>query len=53
MALAKAKGSMVKTTRRLMVLAIGMAVAALTAALAGSVTPVHSAPVLPQRFTQS
>jgi glucose/arabinose dehydrogenase len=50
---AKAKGSKVKTTRRLMVLAIGMAVAALTAALAGSVTPVHSAPVLPQGFTQS
>src|SRR5215211_7333059 len=36
-----------------MVLAIVMAVAALTAALAGSVTPVHSAPVLPQGFTQS
>ena len=40
-------------TRRLTVLAIGMAVAALTAALAGSVTPVHSAPVLPQGFTNS
>src|SRR5215217_2855296 len=40
-------------TRRLTVLAIGMAVAALTAALAGSVTPVHSAPVLPQGFTDS
>ena len=36
-----------------MVLAIVIAVAALTAALAGSVTPVHSAPVLPQGFTQS
>jgi glucose/arabinose dehydrogenase len=52
-ALAKAKGSKVKTTIRLMVLAIGMVVAALAAALAGPVTPVHSAPVLPQGFTQS
>ena len=42
-----------KTTGRLTVLVIGMAVAALTAALAGSVTPVHSAPVLPQGFTNS
>ena len=42
-----------KTTRRLTVLAIGMAVAALTAALAGSVTPANSAPVLPQGFTDS
>jgi glucose/arabinose dehydrogenase len=49
--LAKAGGGKVKTTRRLTVLAIGVAVAALTAALAGSVTPVHSAPVLPQGFT--
>ena|SRR5215207_9041365 len=40
-------------TRRLTVLAIGMAVATLTAALAGSVTPVHSVPVLPQGFTNS
>src|SRR5215211_8945061 len=40
-------------TRRLTVLAIGMAVATLTAALAGNVTPVHSAPVLPQGFTNS
>ena len=52
MVLAKAGGSKVKT-RRLMMLAIGMAVAALTAALAGIVTPVHSAPVLPQNFTNS
>src|SRR5215218_8762169 len=36
---------------RLTVLVVGVAVAALTAALAGSVTPVHSAPVLPQGFT--
>jgi glucose/arabinose dehydrogenase len=52
MVLAKAGGSKVKT-RRLMMLAIGMAVAALTAALAGIVTPVHSAPVLPPGFTNS
>jgi glucose/arabinose dehydrogenase len=52
-ALAKAGGSKVKTTKRLTVLAIGMAVSALTAALAGTVTPVHSAPLLPQGFTQS
>jgi glucose/arabinose dehydrogenase len=51
-ALAKAGGSKVKTGR-LTVLVIGMAVAALTAALAGSVTPVHSAPVLQQGFTNS
>jgi glucose/arabinose dehydrogenase len=50
--LAKAGGSKV-TTGRLTVLVIGMAVAALTAALAGSVTPVHSAPVLQQGFTNS
>ena len=44
-----------KTTSRLTVLAIGMAVAALTAiaALAGSTTPGHSAPVVPQGFTHS
>ena len=42
-----------KTTKRLTVLAIGMAVAALTAALAGIVTPVHSAPMLRQGFTDS
>jgi glucose/arabinose dehydrogenase len=52
-ALAKVGGSKVKTTRRLTVLAIGMAVAALTAAFAGTVTPVHSAPLLPQGFTDS
>jgi glucose/arabinose dehydrogenase len=52
-ALAKAGESKVKMTRRFTVLAIGMAVAALTAALAGRVTPVHSAPMLPQGFTQS
>jgi glucose/arabinose dehydrogenase len=52
-ALAKARGSKVKPTGRLTVLVIGMAVAALTAALAGSVTPVHSAPVLQQGFTNS
>jgi glucose/arabinose dehydrogenase len=52
-ALAKAGGSKVKPTGRLTVLVIGMAVAALTAALAGSVTPVHSAPVLQQGFTNS
>src|SRR5215207_13249 len=54
-ALAKAGGSNVKTTSRLTVLAIGMAVAALTAiaALAGSTTPAHSAPVVPQGFTHS
>ena len=51
--LAKAGGSKVKPTGRLTVLVMGMAVAALTAALAGSVTPVHSAPVLPQGFTNS
>ena len=51
--LAKARGSKVKPTGRLTVLAIGMAVAALTAALAGTVTPVHSAPVLRQGFTNS
>jgi glucose/arabinose dehydrogenase len=51
--LAKAERGKVEMTRRLTVLAIGMAVAALTAALAGSVTPVHSAPVLPQGFTNS
>jgi len=42
-----------KPTGRLTVLVIGMAVAALTAALAGSVTPVHSEPVLPDGFTNS
>jgi glucose/arabinose dehydrogenase len=52
-ALAKAGGSKVKMTRRLTVLAIGIAVAALTAALAGIVTPVHSAPMLRQGFTDS
>jgi glucose/arabinose dehydrogenase len=52
-ALAKAGGSKVKPTGRLTVLVIGMAVAALTAALAGTVTPVHSAPVLRQGFTNS
>ena len=51
--MAKVGGSKVKTTGRLTVLVIGMAVAALTAALAGSVTPVHSAPVLQQGFTNS
>jgi glucose/arabinose dehydrogenase len=51
--LPKAKGSKVKTTIRLVVLAIGMVVAALAAALAGPVTSVHSAPVLSQGFTQS
>jgi glucose/arabinose dehydrogenase len=50
--LAKPGGSKVKT-RRLTVLAIGVAVAALTAALAGTVPVVHSAPVLPQGFTNS
>jgi glucose/arabinose dehydrogenase len=49
--LAKAGGGKVKTMSRLTVLVVGVAVAALTAALAGSVTPVHSAPVLPQGFT--
>ena len=53
MVLAKAERGKVKMTRRLTVLAIGMAVATLTAALAGSVTPVHSAPMLPQGFTHS
>jgi glucose/arabinose dehydrogenase len=52
-ALAKAGGGKVKTTRRLTMLAIGIAVAALTAALAGIVTPVHGAPTLPQGFTDS
>jgi glucose/arabinose dehydrogenase len=52
-ALAKVGGSKVKTTGRLTALAIGMAVAALAAALAGTVTPVHSAPVLQQGFTDS
>jgi len=51
--LAKAERGKVEMTRRLTVLAIGMAVATLTAALAGSVTPVHSVPVLPQGFTNS
>jgi glucose/arabinose dehydrogenase len=54
-ALAKAGGSKVKTMSRLTVLAIGMVVAALTAiaALAGSTTPAHSAPVVPEGFTHS
>jgi len=54
-ALAKVGGSKVKTMSRLTVLAIGMAVAALAAiaALAGSTTPAHSAPVVPQGFTHS
>jgi glucose/arabinose dehydrogenase len=52
-ALAKVGGSKVKKTGRLMVLVVGMAVAALTAALVGTVRPVHGAPVLPQSFTQS
>ncbi len=43
----------VRPATALTVLGIGMAVAALTAALAGIVTPVHSAPVLPQGFTNS
>jgi glucose/arabinose dehydrogenase len=51
--MAKAERGKVEMTRRLTVLAIGMAVAVLTAALAGSVTPVHSAPVLPEGFTNS
>ena len=34
-------------------LAIGLAVAVLTAALAGTVAPVQSAPMLPQGFTDS
>ena len=42
-ALAKVGGSKVKKTRRLMVLVVGMAVAALTAALVGTVRPVHGA----------
>jgi glucose/arabinose dehydrogenase len=50
--LAKAERGKVELTRRLTVLVVGMAVATLTAALAGSVTPVHSAPV-PQGFTNS
>jgi glucose/arabinose dehydrogenase len=52
-ALAKTGVSKVKTMSRLTVLVVGVAVAALTAALAGSVTPVHSEPVLPQGFTNS
>jgi glucose/arabinose dehydrogenase len=52
-ALARAGGSKVKTTRRLTVLAVGIAVAALTAASGGTVTPVQGAPVLPQGFTDS
>jgi glucose/arabinose dehydrogenase len=51
--LAKAERGKVEMTRRLTVLVVGMAVAALTAALAGSVTPVRGAPVLPEGFTQS
>jgi glucose/arabinose dehydrogenase len=51
--LAKTARGKVELTRRLTVLVVGMAVATLTAALAGSVTPVHSAPVLPQDFTNS
>ena len=51
--MAKAGGSKVKTMSKLTVLVVGMAVAALTATLAGSMPPVHSAPVLPQDFTNS
>jgi glucose/arabinose dehydrogenase len=51
--LAKAERGKVEMTRRLTVLVVGMAMATLTAALAGAVTPVHSAPVLPQGFTNS
>jgi len=51
--LAKAERVKVEMTRRLTVLVVGMAVATLTAALAGSLTPVHSAPVLLQGFTNS
>jgi glucose/arabinose dehydrogenase len=51
--LAEAGGGKVKTTSRLTVLVVGMAVAALTAALVGIVTPAHSAPMLPQGFTDS
>ena len=36
-----------------MVLVVGIAVAAFTAVFAGTVTPLHGAPVLPQGFTQS
>jgi glucose/arabinose dehydrogenase len=52
-ALAKGGVGKVKTTSRLTVLLVGMVVAALTAALAGSATPVHSAPMLPEGFTDS
>ena len=40
-------------TSRLMLVGVGMIVAALTAiaALAGSTTPAHGAPVVPQGFT--
>ena len=42
-------------TSRLMLVGVGMIVAALTAiaALAGSTTPAHSAPVVPEGFTHS
>ena len=55
MALARTGGSKVKTMSRLTVLVVGMAVSALTAiaALAGSTTPAHSAPVVPEGFTHS
>jgi glucose/arabinose dehydrogenase len=51
--LAKVGVGRVKKTSRLTVLAIGVVVAALTAALAGTVTPVYSAPTLPEGFTNS
>jgi glucose/arabinose dehydrogenase len=51
--MAKAGVGKVKTSTRFTVLLVGMVVAALTAALAGSVTPVHSVPLLPQGFTDS
>ena len=51
--MAKVGVGKVKTSTRFTVLLVGMVVAALTAALAGSVTPVHSVPLLPQGFTDS
>jgi hypothetical protein len=40
-------------TRRLTLLMVGMAVAALLAAVVGNVKPTHAASVLPQGFTQT
>ena len=53
LALAKAGGGKVKTTRRLAVLTVGIVAAALTVTLAGTMDPARGASVLPQGFTQT